>query len=447
MKIFHIPFGYYPDPVGGTEIYVESLARQQKELGCEVVIAAPGPSNLQYTYGGFHVCRFAVSEKMRDLRELYGEGDPQAAREFARILDEKKPDLVHLHAFTRGASLQLVRAAKQRKIPVVFTYHTPTVSCQRGTLMQYGKSVCDGKLRLYTCARCTLQGHRLNSVGSMMVGSLPPMCGRLLGHAGLSGGMWTALRMTELVQLRHTTFHALMQEVHHIVAVCQWIKDLLLRNNIPENKITVSRHGLPQLGENVEPEFNQEPILLSPLRIAYLGRLDSTKGIDILIRALRLLPIDSVKLHLYGIVQSTGGTAYLEHLKNLAAGDPRIVFCPPVPSAQVISLLRNYHILAVPSQCLETGPLVVLEAFAAGIPVIGSRRGGIAELVKHEVNGLLVEPDSIEGWCQAIQRICGEQGLLAKLCAGVPIPRKMDEVAKEMAEIYEKALRDIRCYR
>jgi glycosyltransferase involved in cell wall biosynthesis len=102
----------------------------------------------------------------------------------------------------------------------------------------------------------------------------------------------------------------------------------------------------------------------------------------------------------------------------LAEKDPRISFKFPVPAEKVVEILAEYDLLAVPSQCLETGPLVVLEAFAAGIPVIGSNLGGIAELVKHEVNGLLVEPNSVKAWCQQLQRLCQDTDLRMQLGAG-----------------------------
>jgi glycosyltransferase involved in cell wall biosynthesis len=156
----------------------------------------------------------------------------------------------------------------------------------------------------------------------------------------------------------------------------------------------------------------------------------------VLIQALRKKPHLSATLDLYGIVQGEIGQKYLEWLRKLANGDSRISFCNPVPSNQVILLLSTYDVLAVPSQCLETGPLVVLEAYAAGIPVLGSNTAGIAELVDHEVNGLLVEPDSIGAWHQAIQRVLEDNRLLMKLRAGVRIPREMHEVSEEMVKIY-----------
>jgi len=442
MKVVHVPFCFYPDPVGGTEIYVGSLARKLTEHGAKMVIAAPGETNSAYEIDGLRVRRFAVSEKVNDIRELYGAGDEGAAKGVAQILDDEQPDIVHLHAFTRGASLKLVREARQRGIKIVFTYHTPTVSCQRGTLLRWGVEICDGKLDLHGCSACTLHKLGLNKTGALILGSLPKAIGRLAGFTGRSGGTWTALRMPELVDLRHSTFRALMQEVDQVVALCQWGKDLLIRNGVPADKITLSRHGLPEPDEPIEIASTPLAASANPLRIIFLGRLDNTKGPDTLIRAVRSSPDTAIELHLYGITQSVADRQYLDKLKQLAGDDSRIRFLPKVDSKQVVSLLRNYHLLAVPSRGLETGPLVVLEAFAAGIPVIGSNLGGIAELVQHELNGLLVETDSVAAWRQAIQRCDEDRAMLEQFQKNIQTPRSMDVVADEMQCLYESLLQN-----
>src|ERR1700687_1531550 len=128
VKLAHVPFTFAPDPIGGTEIYVEALARNLTSWGIDSVILAPSSNgkSQRYDYNGLCVRRYRIapsSDKM--LRELYGAGDPAAAAEFGQILDEERPDAVHLHAFSRGVSLLMVRAAKRRGIPVFFTYHTP----------------------------------------------------------------------------------------------------------------------------------------------------------------------------------------------------------------------------------------------------------------------------------------------------------------------------------
>src|SRR5260370_677010 len=157
MRVIQIPFCFYPDRVGGTEVYVEMLARELRARGLEVIVAAPGERSAVYEHGGLPVYRFAVTPRVADVRDLYGFGDERAAAQLGEILDRVRPDLVHMHAFTRGASLRSVREARARRVPVVFTYHTPTVSCPRGTLMRWGTGVCSGELDSDLWARCTLR--------------------------------------------------------------------------------------------------------------------------------------------------------------------------------------------------------------------------------------------------------------------------------------------------
>ncbi|QSJ15275.1 glycosyltransferase [Nostoc sp. UHCC 0702] len=440
MRVIQVPFGFYPDPVGGTEVYVDALSRNLQQQGVEVLLAAPGEINQSYLYHQLPVRRYAISNKIKNLRELYGEGDRQAALEFSRILEAEQPDLVHLHAFTNGVSLRLVQAAKERQIPVVFTYHTPTVSCQRGTMIRWGTEICDGKVDLQTCAQCTLQGLGLDRTSARAIASLSPQIGYWLGSLNLQGGAWTALRTTELVSLRHTALHALLSEVDHIVAVCNWVKDVLLLNEVLAHKITVIRQGLCH---NLPKKANSSQIPATPtLKIAFLGRLDPTKGIHILIKALQTVPQLPISLDIYGISQAND--AYLQELQTLAAKNPQITFKPAIPAEKVMVTLKDYDLLAVPSQWLETGPMVILEAFAAGIPVIGSDLGGIAELVQHRVNGILVEPSSITAWSQALQGLCDDKKLLSQLRAGIQPPPTMATVTTQMLSIYQSVIKAIR---
>lgn len=440
MKVLQVPFCFHPDPVGGTEVYVEALSKKLKEQGIKTLIASPGNQDTRYVHDGLAVYRFALSPEVEDLRDLYGEGDHQAARGFGRILDCEKPDFVHLHAFTRGVSLRLLREAKQRKIPVFFTYHTPTVSCQRGTLMRWGREVCEGKLDLDLCTQCTLQGLGLGRGAANLVSRVPVSWGNFLAKTRRSGGIWTALRMREMVQTRHETFRHFLSELDHIVAVCEWVREVLLINGVPPEKITLSRQGVNLNGKMGCASGVGEEEKPRELRLVFLGRMDPTKGIHILIQALRMTPSLSVTLDLYGTVQGEGGRSYREKLKGLAANDRRIRFYPSLPVDSVPEILRQHDMVAIPSQWLETGPLIALEAFAAGKPVLGSRLGGIAEVVQDGVNGLLVEPNSCEAWNRELQRLREEKGLLFKLRSGVRPPKPMEVVAKEMEALYRRYL-------
>jgi glycosyltransferase involved in cell wall biosynthesis len=102
--------------------------------------------------------------------------------------------------------------------------------------------------------------------------------------------------------------------------------------------------------------------------------------------------------------------------------------------------MREYDLVAVPSQCLETGPMVVLEAFAAGVPVIGSDLGGIAELVTHGTDGLLVEPRAVTAWASVLRKISDDPVLLGQLRSNICPPRRISESARDMAELYRVLL-------
>jgi glycosyltransferase involved in cell wall biosynthesis len=437
LKVVHVPFTFAPDPVGGTEIYVEALARGLRCHGIEPLVAAPcgTGADMAYEHHGLRVRRFpAASESKSMLRELYGGGDPVAAAAFAQILDDERPDVVHLHAFTRAVSVRLVRAAKRRGFPVFFTYHTPTVSCQRGTLMFRGKAICDGALRVRRCAACSLERRGLPPLAAVLASHVPVPFARALERADLSGGMWTALRMPELMRTQHAAFRVMMEEVDGVVALTDWVRSLLLRNGVPAAKITVSRHGLP----GGAPDEGKPPIdvTATPLRVAFLGRADRVKGADTLIAAARAAPDVDIELHLYGVSQSAADAEYWAMLARSAAHDARIALLPPVPHDRIVALLRTYHLLAVPSRTLETGPLVVLESFAAGTPVIGAGLGGIADWVRNGDNGLLVECEDVAGWAAALRRCAADRRLLARLRRGAVPPRGMAEVAAEMARLY-----------
>lgn len=439
MKVLQVPFTYHPDPCGGTEIYMEALAHRLKAHDVESVIAAPAAREGTSERDGLYVRRYALSEQIADLRDLYGEGDATAAAGFERILEEERPAVVHLHAQTRGVSLRMLRAARRRGLPVVYTYHTPTATCQRGTLLRWGNEVCDGTMTERLCAACALEGRGVNRLAAHALAAMPPAVGALSGRAGLRGGIWTALRARELTALRHRCARDFLAEADHVVAVCEWVRKVLLCNGVRAEKITLSRQGLCQdlLEESVA---KVSPARAGALRVAFLGRLDPTKGVDILLRAMRAMPEAQVAVDIYGIAQGEAGRAYEAKLRAMGKADTRITFHNPVPAGRVVETLRAYDVLAVPSQWLETGPMVVLEAFAAGVPVLGSQLGGIAELVRDEVDGLLVPSADVGAWSMALRRLQAEPELLPRLQRSIQPPRTMHAAAAEMAALYHRLL-------
>ena len=433
MKILHVPYCYFPDPAGGTEIYVQALAREQRSRGIEVEIAAPAASESTYDVEGVTVRRFATSADL-SREELYGDGDPVAAHSFAATSLAGNPDVVHLHAYTPAVSNRLLGGLRASGKPVVFTFHSPAVTCARGDLLFFGERVCEGRMLGYECSACKLHSLGLNADVSKALASIPAGISTPLA-AFSEGKLTTGFAMRRLIERRNRAAAAFLSEVQQIIAVSDWVREVLIRNNVPLAKITLVRHGLPQKREAAICL----PLPDTPLRLVFLGRLDKTKGIQMLVEAVTASDAQVI-LDIYGTAQDGSAIALRNRLVEIATRSSRVRVFPAVPSEQVLPLLANYHALAVPSQCVETGPLVVYEAFAAGLPILGSKLGGIAELVTNGKNGFLLRHQSTEDWRKAIEFLAGNPAMLKRLSANVSVPRTMSQVADDMNSIYASIL-------
>ena len=433
MKVLHVPYSYPPDAPGGTELYVAGLCDDLVALGIDAAVAAPAASSGSYVHQGVPVRRFSVGAAL-ELEALYGAGDSQAAASFAAVLDDERPDVVHMHALTAACSIRLLREAKRRGLPVAFTYHTPTVSCPRGTLMLWGREACDGRLEVARCTACAAASHGVARPLASLLGRVPPALGDGLGQLGVSGGAMTAARLSSLIRSSQQALREFFDEVDAVVSLAGWVRRVLLENGVVAGKIVDSRHGVRRTDAGGAGPRRKGPAVV---RLAHLGRVHPVKGTDLLIRAFRRTTAPALRLDVYGILQDASAEALAGRLREAAAGDPRIRLLSPVPADRVIDTLRTYDAVVVPSQWLETGPLVVLEAFAAGVPVIGSRLGGIADKIADGEDGLLVDAPHMESsWVAALHRCASDPQFLAGLRWGVRPPRDRREVARDMAALY-----------
>ena len=249
-------------------MYVKGLVAELQKMGVENVVAAPtvGGSEIADRISdqgnGFRIRRFRCSEKPGDLGEIYGDGDPAAAESFKKVLDEERPDIVHFHAWSPAVSILLVREVKRRGIQMVQTYHTPTLSCPRGTLMRWGKVVCDGDLAKRPCVACAIQGKLFQKYWIPDAGSRMPRIGKSLKGSSLNpesknrnskgsklsvltSKLLTMLRMPGLIRKSIKAIRESFKKADRIVALNQWSFDLLIRNEVPKEKIVLIRHGIP----------------------------------------------------------------------------------------------------------------------------------------------------------------------------------------------------------
>jgi glycosyltransferase involved in cell wall biosynthesis len=117
----------------------------------------------------------------------------------------------------------------------------------------------------------------------------------------------------------------------------------------------------------------------------YLGRLSDEKGLSTLIEAFMNVTFDKTNLMI------VGEGPIRNQLEKVAKADPRIRFTGYLSGNTLKETTRNALAVIVPSEWYENAPLSILESFAFGKPVIGSRIGGIPEMIDDGVNGLLFE--------------------------------------------------------
>lgn len=438
MIALHVPFTYYPDPCGGTEVYVRSLVSHLRQLGIAGEVAAPGSVDQRYQAYETTVHRFGTTNKLT-RQMMYGGGDPTASAAFGRILEECQPDLVHFHAFSPAVSVLCLEECNNRSIPAITTYHTPTQSCIRGTLMRHGNEVCDGHLEVKRCAACFLEGHGMTRTAATCMTLASPITKHLTSLPFFSDGQKAALQIQDLMQLRQSATRKWWAGMKRIIALCEWTKQLLCNNSVPAAKIQLIRHGLPVAVDCKSTNQFSNQTKSNCVKLAFLGRLDTTKGIDLIVSALKSVQGWDVTVDLYVIASATESVE-IKQLRQAIRLDSRLKICDPIPSDRVVDTLKCYDALLVPSRWMETGPLVVLEAFAAGIPVVGSKLGGIAEWVEDGVNGLLVERVAADSWADCFNRLRSDESLLDRLKNSVRKPPSFDSVAEKVAEVYQEVL-------
>jgi len=244
MKVLHIPFTYYPDSCGGTEVYVGALCRFLAEAGVQNSIAAPAAKAASYEHEEVQVHRFATHPALtQDM--MFVQGDPVAAEGFAQVLDVEKPDLVHFHAHSPAVSVLCLREARKRGIPALSTYHTPTMSCQRGSLMRWGSMPCDGSLRPTLCAACFLNAHGMPKALAGVTALASHVTQPLARLPGLSNAARAVLRAAPLMAGRKRATHEWWAGMTRVIALCDWTQRLLLLNGVSLERIRKVRHGLP----------------------------------------------------------------------------------------------------------------------------------------------------------------------------------------------------------
>jgi glycosyltransferase involved in cell wall biosynthesis len=287
----------------------------------------------------------------------------RTARAFARILEDTKPDVVHCHNIYGRLSTSILGVLKKRKVPLVLTVHDYKVACPSYLMLRDGRpcSACiDGGYYRCAISRC----HKGNLAASVIY-AIEAYYARLSGH--------------------YAAVSAFLCPSH-------FTADLLRRSGIEESRVIYHPNGVEP--NNYIPSYTGTYVLS-------VGRLSHEKGLPTFLEAMLGTDIP-VKIAGTGPMESS-----LREMANKDGG--HITFEGQCSGAQLTELYRNAAFVVVPSEWYENAPMSVLESFAHGKPVIGTRIGGIPELISEGENGLLVQPGAKEDLRAAVGHLWADR--------------------------------------
>ena len=439
MRIVHLLGWYFPDSVGGTEVYVEGLCRRLQAAGHEVSIAAPDPGRdgpARYEYHGVPVFRYPISSQpTRD--ESYHRVAMPGTEHLFRWLADERPDILHVHSIKTGVGLPEFREARRLGIRVIATCHLPSLGylCRTGELMQDGERPCDGVVEPGKCAACSLTHVGLTPLASGLAGAVPPPLGALLRT--LPGKLGTVLGMSALVVEYQRMQRELFDIVERFVVLNETAYRMLLADGSPAAKLSINRLGVSQTGVARKPDPDQRPTR-RPVHFGFAGRLHAAKGLMQIARAVVAIPRDvDFRLDIRAPMLDEGAHAIAADMRRILGGDPRVRFEPAVPSTEIPAVLAELDALLSPSLWFENGPTVVLEAMAVGTPIIATRVGNLAELIGDGVNGRLVDAGDVAGLAAALREAATSPATTIDVWRRALGPvRTMDDIARDYLTMY-----------
>lgn len=419
---------------GGSNTFVRALARRQTGLGWRpVVILNKNPEDVDRAiaasaHGDFEVR--VLPPVLGTNRRAYYARRPDAAPGVRELFEELKPAVAHFHTLGLTAGLLHLEAAKAAGARTIVTYHTGGISCPQTGLLENGVSPCDGRLEVTRCTRCRLANRRM-PVGLAELLARVEVADGSQSREGLIGRIFSSRSMTRTFI---KSFQAAIEliDVFHIQS--RWIADVLRGNGVPAEKIAFVEMGISQnpvaFDAGSPEEFNEA----RPLRLVFAGRCSDIKGIETILGALkRIDPRAPLTISLLG---SGWNSDYGARLLRPFAGDKRLLPPRVVDAEAILHELVAFDACLVPSVWLETGPLAVYEAMAAGLPVIGSRLGGIAERIRDNVDGLLFSPGDAKDLAALIKRLLASPRELQRLRRNIRPQRTFDHMARELDAIY-----------
>jgi glycosyltransferase involved in cell wall biosynthesis len=390
-------YNYYPWHWGGSEVYVKGLAKYLQEKGYEVTVLASIPEEGfehaqviyqdeflkagTYRHEGVEVvgCSMPVTTK-----ENYSRYNPRWKstwfRFFEKYFDGKPaPILLHLNANTALISAALVEAAREifPGIATIYSYHV-TEGCPKGSLLYFGKELCPVKPGTQACTACTLHERLGTTHGAAK------MLGKMIPDLPLPEKLPSIFNIKRFTRLNIEGFARFADLVDKWLVFSNQVEQTLTRLGIPAKQIAMIRHGIDEQFLESNPREKRE--VTDSNTFVFVGRFKKIKGIHTLLRAWLSLP-ESPRRRLWLIGGSGEQDPSLERMLAQTSDRKDVENLGALDVEALRARLRQAQCIIIPTEWVETGPLVLHEAVACGTNVIASSIGGCAELVQYYGEG------------------------------------------------------------
>ncbi|WP_369075576.1 glycosyltransferase family 4 protein [Qipengyuania flava] len=396
-RVLLVSSAYEPFIIGGAEQSARTLALRLQDEGDDIGVLTTSPSRDDEVWGETNADNMTLyrvfmprpytifdQSKVTPLGKLAFHTADHFSRfnvDLAkRVIADFRPDIVNIHVL-QGLGHNSIKAYAEAGLPVVYTLHDQALACINMSRYR-GGGQCEGQ-----CGTCRISSRIKTAAWDQTdrLSFISPSRANLETVAGF------------VPQVAHRDAFAI---------------------------------GNP----NTYPVPSRSSVQDGRIRLLFVGRLDSSKGLHIAIEALvPLAETHRVELHIMG----TGPDA--EELRSRFGGLDWLTFHGFVSTDEVGQGMVDADALLVPSLWQENFPGVIQHAQLAGLPVIASRIGGLPEMVEHEVDGLLVEPGDVQQWRAAIAGLLIHPGKLAALTDNARervVGRRPEALARKIEAVF-----------
>jgi GT2 family glycosyltransferase/glycosyltransferase involved in cell wall biosynthesis len=432
VRLLLVHHAYPPESLGGSETYTEALARALARAHEVTVLhrsadaARPDHDLRESRRDGVRILSLNNLHRVVPGFESYR--DPIAAAVAACVMDEVRPEVLHVGHLT-GLSTGLVFEARRRAIAVVITLHDFFTVCPLGQLLNLRLEVCPGPTPR-RCLGCVGTQVATGSRLARRVGRGLPFAGTaagLLSRAGTAGERRIEQRLGEMQEV--------LRAADLRISPSRFLRDRMAALGVQDIEVLENGH---------------EPLHLPPrrpdeqgrVRFGFVGSAIPSKGVHVLAEAFARLGDVCATLEIHGPFPAYhGDTTYEARVRKILGSAADGIVRGPFPHHRLGEILAGLDVLVVPSLWEENSPLTIQEAFLAGLPVLTSDHGGMAEKVRDGVDGLRFKPGDAPDLARVMRRLLEEPGLRERLVEARPSIPTMDEHVAALEPLYATARR------